>query len=91
MNAKVLFDETPLLFFPETDSDVMTTLKQGDVVAVIEKPSLIWWKVAHNEFTGYINSKYVKSENGNDLVSVLISIPRDSAIELYKALKFALL
>lgn len=90
MNATILLNDTPLMYSQSKDSDVMTTLKQGDVVAVIEKPSKLWWKVAHNEFTGYVKTKFLKSEDENDLIDIMICVPRDCAMTLYKALEFSL-
>lgn len=90
MNAKVLFDGTPLMSQPSRDSDVLTVLNRSDVVAVFEKTNLLWWKVAYNEFTGYVYTKYLTSENDNELGDTVISIPRDCALALLKALEFAL-
>lgn len=90
MNATVLFDDIPMTYEASKESDVMTTLNSGDVVAVLEKPNLLWWKVAHNEYTGYIRSKYLAGENVNEIGDVMISMPRDCALALFKALEFAL-
>ena len=90
MNATVLFDDCHIMYEPKKDSDIMATLKGGDVVAVLDKSNLLWWKVAHNEYTGYIYTKYLMGENVNELGDVMISIPRDCALALFKALEFAL-
>lgn len=90
MNATVLLNDIPIMYNPSKDSDIMTTLKQGDVVAVVDRSSKLWWKVAHNEYTGYVKSKFLKSEDENDLIDIMICIPRDCAMTLYKALEFSL-
>ena len=89
MNAAVLFDNVPVMFNASSDADRVTLLNKGDNVAVLEKTSKLWWKVAHNEFSGYVKTKYLKSEN-EDFGDVIISMPRECALALYEALKFAL-
>lgn len=90
MNATVLFDETPMMYKQDRESEVVTILKKGDKVAVIEKTSLLWWKVAHNEFTGYVKHKYLQGENDSLKDDIAISIPRDCALAILKALEFSL-
>ena len=90
MNATVLFNDTSIMYQPTKESDVLSTLNSGDVVAILEKTNLLWWKVAHNEYTGYIYTKYLASENVNEIGDVMISMPRDCALALFKALEFAL-
>lgn len=90
LNAEVLFDDIPMMYLPSKDSDIITTLHEGDMVAVVEKDSCLWWKVAHNEYTGYVYSKHLLSDNVNEIGDVVVSLPRDCALALYKALEFVL-
>lgn len=89
MNATVLFDGTPIHYEMSRDSEIIATLKKDDVVAILDRSNLLWYKIAHNEYTGYVKSKLVKSE---DDVSdnVYLCIPREAALALYEALSYVL-
>lgn len=89
MNGTVLFDGTQLKDAASRDSELITTLNKGDVVAILDRSNLLWYKVARNEYTGYIKSKFIKCEDdASD--NVCFCIPKDAALALYEALSFVL-
>lgn len=89
MNGTILFDGVQMHYSASRDSDLITTLNKGDVVAILDRSNLLWYKIAHNEYTGYINSKLIKSEDdASD--NVYLCIPRDHALALYEALSYVL-
>lgn len=89
MNGTVLFDGTHVHYAASRDSDLITTLNKGDVVAILDRSNLLWYKIAYNEYTGYIKSKLIKSEDdAGD--NVYLCIPRDHALALYEALSYVL-
>lgn len=87
--ATVMYDKAHLMSTPSSTSIKIMDLKKGDVITIEEKTSKLWWKITYEDYTGYMKTKYLKSENGN-VDYIMISIPRDAAVELYEALKFSL-
>lgn len=89
MNATVLFDGTTVYSGMSRDSEIITTLNKDDVVAILDRSNLLWYKIAHNEYTGYVKSKFVKSED-DAFDNVYLCIPREAALSLYEALSYVL-
>ena len=70
-------------------SNRITGIPNGSNVAVIEK-GLVWCKVIYNAYTGYAMTKFLQfdSEGEDELVTICLS--KESADELYEALKLSL-
>ncbi len=71
-----------------TKSIRITSIPSGATVAVIEY-GLEWCKVAYNAYTGYVMSKYLQFNSDSDN-AITISISRETAKELFDALKLSL-
>ena len=67
----------------------ITSIPSGSIVAVIEKGSE-WCKVAYNAYTGFVMTKYLNFESDSDDDTITISVSKESAKELYEALKLSL-
>ena len=89
MNGIVLFDGAKLRYAASKESDTITTLNKGDIVVILDRSNLLWYKIAHNEYTGYIKSKLIKCED-DAADNVYLCIPRDHALSLYEALSYVL-
>ena len=70
-------------------SNRITGIPNGSNVAVVEK-GLVWCKVIYNAYTGYAMTKFLQfdSEGEDELVTICLS--KESADELYEALKLSL-
>lgn len=73
----------------DTKSTRITSIPNGSTVAVIEKGTE-WCKIVYNAYTGYVMAKFLQfsSESDDDLVT--ISVSKESATEMYEALKLSL-
>ena len=70
-------------------SNRITLIPNGSDVAVLEKGD-VWCKAVYNAYTGYVMTRFLNFENGNDDAVITISISKAAAKELYEALKLSL-
>ena len=70
-------------------SDKITSIPSGSRVAVTER-SGEWCKAVYNAYTGYVMTKYLSFESGDEGDKLTISLSRDTANALYEALKLSL-
>ena len=42
-----------------TNNKELTRMETGTIIDILEKPSNTWWKVKHQNLTGYVMAKYV--------------------------------
>ncbi len=89
MPATVLYDKAHLMSAPSDAASHILDIGKGTCINVEEETNKLWWKVTYSGYTGYVKTKFLKSENDN-VDFIMISIPRDVAVELYEALKFSL-
>lgn len=74
------------------NGSLIAQIPRGASVAIIEKGT-DWCKVTYNGETGYVMTQYLSSAapSGESKTSnTVISIPKDTAITLYEALKYSL-
>lgn len=70
----------------EPNGAIITTIKDGSHVTVIDKTNAEWYKVTYEGNAGYCKSEFLKKSE----VGGTISLPRDVALTFYEALKVAL-
>ena len=70
-------------------SNRITIIPNGSDVAVLEK-GLVWCKVVFSAYTGYVMTKFLKFESDSDDEAITINLSKESAEELYEALKLLL-
>ena len=94
--AKVINGSLNMRQESSLNSSKITLIPNGARIAVLEK-GVVWCKAAYNQYTGYVMTKYLqfeKNENLDDsheeVDTVSITLDRETAILLYKALKTSL-
>ena len=76
------------------DSERITLIPNGERIAVLDR-GVVWAKAVYSTYEGYVMTKYLRFEEEDSDVppeadSVSVSLTREAAMELYKALKASL-
>lgn len=88
-NAKVIGGNLNMRADTDIKANRITIIPNGADVAVIEK-GLVWCKLIYNEYTGYAMTRYLEFDSESEDEAVTICISKQSAKELYEALKLSL-
>ena len=88
-NAVVIGGNLNMRADTDVKSNRITIIPDGANVAVVER-GLVWCKVIYNAYTGYAMTRYLKFDSEGEDETITITISKQTAKELYNALKLSL-
>ena len=88
-NATVIGGNLNMRADTDVKSNRITIIPDGANVAVVER-GLAWCKLIYNAYTGYAMTRYLKFDSEGEDETITITISKQTAKELYDALKLSL-
>ena len=88
-NAIVIGGNLNMRADTDVKSNRITIIPDGANVAVVER-GLVWCKLIYNAYTGYAMTRYLKFDSEGEDETITITISKQTAKELYDALKLSL-